>query len=719
MLDLISRWQIFSIASIVLQTGLVSSEVREVTTDTFNSLLEEPLVFIKLDNEHVSIAPLNEAWEQMSPFIPLCNIDCTENDTTCHRIFQEGGTVQFLPAFAAWIEQKFILYTGSRALTDLQDWIKTLLEADSETIMAMYEKNMESRAKELEGKLDNVGFIEKAEKSILSGEINIESREAATFSMLIAAHALNNGDNLKAAKFAAYAAQDNAEDDCGKILHATMLHPYLESRKEADTYIERWHERMDKLLHPSKKIDLHWSKMLSNDYQNMCVFSGFEHSLYYEPDAASRMSKYIQLIWKSFSYTNYTAPHLRGKQPKCREGKIKLGLASAFWKKGSSVYSDFIGVLSHLSLDKFEIHIIDFKEESQKLPGEIPMQYGISGDVHLFQKGSDTNWFSDAQKEIGNLELDILLYLDLTMSGSLTMLAMSRLARVQATSHGHPMTSGIDKSVMDFYISWAAAELDEEEASKHYTERLALLPAHTMHQYYEPRTDPQTGLSTITQLPYSDLTRADFTEFEAADDGTWYLCMQKPFKRQHDFDDMLVGITEADPNAHLLLHSDPMHDHIFLARLKAIGGDDARIHFVPQQPHHRLMALYSLADVILDSYPAGGCTTTREALEVGGLVVTLPARYLGSRWTLAYYTIIGVTDLVATSKKEYVEYAVKLGTDPIYRKQMRSKMQQNMPKLWYRTEAIDAWTDILMRISHFEWDNYEEPKGPKIKHQEL
>jgi predicted O-linked N-acetylglucosamine transferase (SPINDLY family) len=56
------------------------------------------------------------------------------------------------------------------------------------------------------------------------------------------------------------------------------------------------------------------------------------------------------------------------------------------------------------------------------------------------------------------------------------------------------------------------------------------------------------------------------------------------------------------------------------------------------------MALYSLADVVLDSYHAGGCTTTREALEVGALVVTLPAKYLGSRWSAAYYTIMGVTE---------------------------------------------------------------------------
>jgi predicted O-linked N-acetylglucosamine transferase (SPINDLY family) len=47
----------------------------------------------------------------------------------------------------------------------------------------------------------------------------------------------------------------------------------------------------------------------------------------------------------------------------------------------------------------------------------------------------------------------------------------------------------------------------------------------------------------------------------------------------------------------------------------------------------------------LDSYPAGGCTTTREALELGKAVVTLPAKLLGGRWSLAYYALLGCGEL--------------------------------------------------------------------------
>ena len=50
-------------------------------------------------------------------------------------------------------------------------------------------------------------------------------------------------------------------------------------------------------------------------------------------------------------------------------------------------------------------------------------------------------------------------------------------------------------------------------------------------------------------------------------------------------------------------------------------------------------------------YSAGGCTTTRESLEVGAVVVTLPAPYLGGRWSLAYFQQMGVLDTVAKKKK--------------------------------------------------------------------
>jgi predicted O-linked N-acetylglucosamine transferase (SPINDLY family) len=59
---------------------------------------------------------------------------------------------------------------------------------------------------------------------------------------------------------------------------------------------------------------------------------------------------------------------------------------------------------------------------------------------------------------IESLDLDVLLYLDLTMSTHAHRTALARLARVQAVSHGHPTTSRI--STIDYSISWGAAEIE-------------------------------------------------------------------------------------------------------------------------------------------------------------------------------------------------------------------------------------------------------------------
>ena len=89
---------------------------------------------------------------------------------------------------------------------------------------------------------------------------------------------------------------------------------------------------------------------------------------------------------------------------------------------------------------------------------------------------------------------------------------------------------------------------------------------------------------------------------------------------------MLAGVLNEDPLARLILLNDgqgPL-DTFMASRLAGAGVDLERVTFSGALPHHQLMALYRLSDVVLDSYYAGGCTTTREALEVGGVVVTLP-----------------------------------------------------------------------------------------------
>ena len=140
-------------------------------------------------------------------------------------------------------------------------------------------------------------------------------------------------------------------------------------------------------------------------------------------------------------------------------------------------------------------------------------------------------------------------------------------------------------------------------------------------------------------------------------------------------------------------------NHTSLPLLGPASAPLTRVVFLPAQPHSLLMALYSLADVVLESYHAGGCTTTREAFEVGALVVTLSAQYLGSRWSLAYYNIMGVTDLVAETREEYVDIAVRMATDKVAAEEVRGRIVKNRHKLFRRQEAVEAWIDVYKTMT--------------------
>jgi predicted O-linked N-acetylglucosamine transferase (SPINDLY family) len=159
-----------------------------------------------------------------------------------------------------------------------------------------------------------------------------------------------------------------------------------------------------------------------------------------------------------------------------------------------------------------------------------------------------------------------------------------------------------------------------------------------------------------------------------------------------------------DPLGRVILHGGVKESQtIYTKRLSRAGCDTARIHFLGALPHHQLLALYALSDVVLDSYPAGGCTTTREVLALGKALVTLPARLLGGRWSYAYYRIMEDDALnrlvIATSSEEYVKLAVKLGTSAEVRNEAESRIKSSVHKLYESLDSIRAWDKVFLDIA--------------------
>ena len=559
------------------------------------------------------------------------------------------------------------------------------------------------------------------------------------------------------------ASNANPNDLCMAAMFATSLVATTtpKSIREADENIERYLNLTERLL---RRLGVGSSRMpwkIDQDFLSQffpgagpdpyehCMISIFALSFNYRADVALVANRYYDLgtrIWPELNYvsgraltkltpnyylsskyniTSIQSPSLpssssseqrTGGQRKRRKrhNKIHLGIASGHLGVASSVAEDFKGTMSRLDRSKFKVTYIPIQDAVVD-----PFVYAHPEDNVLLLKKQGTDvgdgaWVKRYHPLIEALELDILFYLDLTMSPQATRLAYAKLAPVQATSHGHPVTSGIPSTIMNYYISWGAAELDYDTAKSHYTEQLLFLPTQSLHQFYTPRANDDMSLinGQNYRVLVNDGRAGTFPSIPP--DRHWYTCMQKPFKFSPEMDELLCQIIMKDPRGQMILHA-PTSDeaqNVFHSRLAKTGCDMSRIHFLDALDHHRLLALYALSDVILDSYPAGGCTTTREVLAIGKALVTLPARLLGSRWSLAYYQMMGDEELnrlvIAGSPSEYVDLAVKLGVSLERRKDVERRIRQNVHKLYERWDSVWAWEEIFEDIALPEDDEIED-----------
>ena len=112
---------------------------------------------------------------------------------------------------------------------------------------------------------------------------------------------------------------------------------------------------------------------------------------------------------------------------------------SAFFTPMSSVLTDFGGILMRLPRVKFDVTFIALAGELNDPKATHFFLRAWTEAPGMPKTGTlviehDKHNLADARDMISGLELDILVYLDLTMSSFSTALGMARLAPVQATA---------------------------------------------------------------------------------------------------------------------------------------------------------------------------------------------------------------------------------------------------------------------------------------------
>ncbi|WP_207476512.1 O-linked N-acetylglucosamine transferase, SPINDLY family protein [Arenibaculum pallidiluteum] len=365
----------------------------------------------------------------------------------------------------------------------------------------------------------------------------------------------------------------------------------------------------------------------------------------------------------------FEAPHCARWTPSAGR-RIRIGVISQhFYHHTIGLLN--LGLVQHLDRRRFEVVVIT----PPVPPDQVRTAFTSAAD-RIVEIPHDLFL---AQRRIAALELDILYYADVGMAALTYFLAYARLAPLQTLTWGHPDTTGIPN--LDHFLSCGAMEPPDAEA--HYSEKLARLPGTTLF-YPKPRPPEPMKPRAAFGLP---------------EEATLYVCPQSLFKIHPDFDDLLIALLRRDPRALVVLVNtqDRMVAELLMRRISTTAGKDLRPRFqiLGRMPSVDFLNVMGLGDVMLDPLHYSGGNTSLEALSLGTPIVTWPGAFMRGRHTHGFYRLMGYEDLVARDVADYLEIALRLGTDPAARKAARAAILARVDRLFEDAASIRAIEDFL------------------------
>jgi predicted O-linked N-acetylglucosamine transferase (SPINDLY family) len=243
-------------------------------------------------------------------------------------------------------------------------------------------------------------------------------------------------------------------------------------------------------------------------------------------------------------------------------------------------------------------------------------------------------------------DFQLAYYPDMGMSQESIYLAMMRLAPIQCMGTGHPVTSGCRE--MDYFISGAEVET-ADSPEENYDERLVLLPglsAQPAKPGYAPLF-PEKPEHFIVNIPWmhmkNNLSMAELlkTILERA-------------KREVHYS-MFPGCAATRNSSHMAMIQD-------YARL--LPQDRFYVH--QQYAYEEYMRHQEKGRFTMHSYPFGGGTTAVDALVIGCPLTVLRGRHEYNRFSASLLERIGMGELVADSREEWIELCLRLIDDDAY-----------------------------------------------------
>jgi predicted O-linked N-acetylglucosamine transferase (SPINDLY family) len=339
-------------------------------------------------------------------------------------------------------------------------------------------------------------------------------------------------------------------------------------------------------------------------------------------------------LWQQFARPGEPGPDAR---------RIRIGYLSG------DLHMHAVGLLTAELFElhdrtRFEVWAFDWTPPSAQ-----PLRQRLvrAMDRHVPLVGVDD---TAAARRIAEAGIDVLVDLQGLTHGARPGILVQRPAPVQVSYLGLPGTSalpGVDWILADPYVM-------PPELERYCSERPIRLP----HCYQV--SDRQREVA-----PLATQTRARYG-LPSVESGAFVFCS---FNNNHKFTPEMFSawmrIVGAVPGSVLWLLADNDTARAnMLAAARAHGVAPERLVFAPRVSPADYLARFTLADLVLDTFPFNAGTTASDALWMGTPIVTLSGRTYISRMAGSLLTAVGLPDLITTSLADYERLAVTLGRTP-------------------------------------------------------
>jgi predicted O-linked N-acetylglucosamine transferase (SPINDLY family) len=259
-------------------------------------------------------------------------------------------------------------------------------------------------------------------------------------------------------------------------------------------------------------------------------------------------------------------------------------------------------------------------------------------DIHKFKS-------DDLERAILDDKLDILIDLNGLSDKGIWNILVNRLAPVQMTWIGFPCTlpvKNIDYNIADKITDPIGI------AEKFYTEKLL----------YLPKTFLCYGITEAKDITEAPFIKNGYVTFGSFNNGNKY---------SDAILKIWAAVLNSVKNARLVIRTKDIGNEYTKTQLTEKfaknGVDITRTEFLPETSRIDYFVQYNTIDIILDTYPFNGATTTCDAFLMGTPIISLYGDTHVSRVGLSMLTTVGYPELAVKTADEYVKLAAKLCGD--------------------------------------------------------